>query len=558
MSLRKILFLVVCVILLLLSNSIIRNTFLKNELTPIYDNISINKYFERYEGVRTYVSQNDKIIKNINITAGLYKRDLECNDAKIVIFNSAALYQINDIKNNIMVDNIENGNRIILKNSYGANISDISLKDNGYYSIGIKCGNYHIIESTYGRLYKYRKKIYNVSYEINNNEIDALFKNIVPDKYAEILYLDAELKEFGNHYFLQGNLYVKNIESARSNLIIEVEDDTGEKKYFKTFLNASAWTRKQYGNSALLTGFNASILELNHNSEYFNIKFYIYNDDKLYSSRKTYVYELINETYKRIDDDKQANTSRPMKKSKKFNTVINKEIVNKDLGIDKEQDKYLFRGVSFIQNSDSKDYQIFVEIKNDKHEGLYRVEHKYSDWAARNYGKQYAYSHILLPLSKEQLSDNGTIKLYLKNGDNYYTTGREHIYSFENDKYLINKIYDSKINEKYIGIDKNNDNTFTFRGAIYKENEESSNYNIIVEVKNENGDIKYNIPKTYSKYMADMLGEKYAYSHILLQLSKEQLGDNGVIKLYLKNGDNYYTTGREYTYSLKNNEYSIK
>ena len=58
--------------------------------------------------------------------------------------------------------------------------------------------------------------------------------------------------------------------------------------------------------------------------------------------------------------------------------------------------------------------------------------------------------------------------------------------------------------------------------------------------------------------MADMLGEKYAYSHILLQLSKEQLGDNGVIKLYLKNGDNYYTTGREYTYSLKNNEYSIK
>ena len=52
---------------------------------------------------------------------------------------------------------------------------------------------------------------------------------------------------------------------------------------------------------------------------------------------------------------------------------------------------------------------------------------------------------------------------------------------------------------------------------LYKENAESSNYNIIVEVKNENGDIKYNIPKMYSKYMADMLGEKYAYSHILLQ-----------------------------------------
>ena len=58
--------------------------------------------------------------------------------------------------------------------------------------------------------------------------------------------------------------------------------------------------------------------------------------------------------------------------------------------------------------------------------------------------------------------------------------------------------------------------------------------------------------------MADRLGEKYAYSHILLNLSKEQLSNNGVIKLYLKKGDNYYTTGREYIYNFEKDTYSIK
>ena len=230
---------------------------------------------------------------------------------------------------------------------------------------------------------------------------------------------------------------------------------------------------------------------------------------------------------------------------------------------------YKLSGILFIKDEqiDSYDSIAFIKITTDSESKVYRIPMTYNEWMYKNVGP---YSRISMFFTNIYINDfnKAHIEYMMLNNNKVYKHDKIYYYHMKDDNITLSFThqgynieykpkYDNMIREKYIGIDKNN-NSFIFRGALYKENEESNNYDIVVEVRNEEGNFSYTIPKKYSKYMADREGEKYAYSHILLNLSKEQLSDNGIIKLYLKNGDNYYTSGREYIYNFENDTYSIK
>ena len=531
------------------------NTTEKITRTDI-SNFNIISYIENRMGPYFWIldtqKKNDMI--SVNMNGGFYDNKTSKNIDNENMF----LYIMGE--NNYKLESTKafspilerNGNLAGAYNGFNSNFNTYIMK-NGIYSFGIQENDNKIIKSTERKIYKKNEKVRQIAYDLDDNEYQKLVNGdyLAGDNSKLVLGKPAMIEKIeSNLYKLSGILFIKDeqIDSYDSIAFIKIITDN-ESKVYRIPMTYNEWMYKNVGSYARISMFVTKMYI--NDFEKANIEYMILNNNKLYTHDKIYYYQNKNDNITLSYTHQGYNIE--------YNPVYDNMLREQYIGIDKNNgNNFTFRGAIYKENGESSDYDIIVEVRNEEGNFSYVIPKQYSKYMTDRLGDKYAYSHILLQLSTKQLSDNGVIKLYLKNGDNYYTTDREYIYSFENNKYLINKIYDNKINEKYIGIDKNNDNTFTFRGAIYKENAESSNYNIIVEVKNENGDIKYNIPKMYSKYMADMLGEKYAYSHILLQLSKEQLGDNGVIKLYLKNGDNYYTTGREYTYSLKNNEYSIK
>ena len=704
-----------------------------------YNEIS---YLESHKGLYFWLlnPQEKYNMISVNIDGGFYDKK-SCENIK---YDNMSLYLLG--KTNYIIESYNRFSPFLTRTNdisgsykgFNSNFNTFIVKD-GVYSLGIMDQENNIIKSTERKIYKRDNKVMQTAYDLNDDEVKRLmtnnYKNI---NNTELTLINpTKIKRIDkNLYNISGILFIKNenIDSYDSVAYIKIMTDN-ESKIYRIPMLYNEWMEKNIGEYSRISMFITNVYIEDFDEA--NIEYMIVNNNQLYKHDKIYYYQ------NQIDNDNLTLSFTHQGYNIKYNPVYDNMLREKYIGIDKDNKNFIFRGSLYKENDESSSYDIIVEIRNENGNFSYNVPKTYSKYMADIEGEKYAYSHILLNLSKEQLSNNGVIKLYLKKGDNYYTTGREYEYFYDNETYIIkddvdnkskigqkkdifeategttyksgvneletaydlnddeikrlmtnnykninnteltlinptkikridknlynisgilfiknenidsydsvayikimtdneskiyripmlynewmeknigeysrismfitnvyiedfdeanieymivnnnqlykhdkiyyyqnqidndnltlsfthqgynikyNPVYDNMLREKYIGIDKDNKN-FIFRGSLYKENDESSSYDIIVEIRNENGNFSYNVPKTYSKYMADIEGEKYAYSHILLNLSKEQLSNNGVIKLYLKKGDNYYTTGREYIYNFENDTYSIK
>ena len=501
--------------------------------------------FDSDEGSTFYMEYEDLDIKKIiSIRAGIYQKiSSEKSEINIILYNADNKYILKSVDSWYVVPD-GNGGVNALPIAKQSEINKYSIKK-GTYNIGFLDNiTKNIYQSTTGRIVVRKDNAYVIPYMIDAKEIEEALKQPIYTSDVINVEIPKVLESEDNLTKMNGLIALSGHNSTKYSLFVNIFNKNIN-YYYRVPLYRNDWVEKEMGKNLVMSYFKPKIEHLS-NEQDINVQYLFYEDNKIYTDNKIYYYKKDNDNLTLSFEHQGYNIQ--------YNSECDKMIREKYIGIDKNNNSFIFRGALYKENEESNNYDIVVEVRNEEGNFSYTIPKKYSKYMADREGEKYAYSHILLNLSKEQLSDNGIIKLYLKNGDNYYTTGREYTYIYENNKYFI---YDDIVREQYIGID-NNDNSFIFRGAVYIENKESSSYDIIVKIKNENGNFSYTIPKKYSKYMADRLGEKYAYSHILLNLSKEQLSNNGVIKLYLKKGDNYYTTGREYIYNFEKDTYSIK
>ena len=501
--------------------------------------------FDSDEGSTFYMEYEDLDIKKIiSIRAGIYQKiSSEKSEINIILYNADNKYILKSVDSWYVVPD-GNGGVNALPIAKQSEINKYSIKK-GTYNIGFLDNiTKNIYQSTTGRIVVRKDNAYVIPYMIDVKEIEEALKQPIYTSDVINVEIPKVLESEDNLTKMNGLIALSGHNSTKYSLFVNIFNKNIN-YYYRVPLHRNDWVEKEMSKNLVMSYFKPKIEHLS-NEQDINVQYLFYEDNKIYTDNKIYYYKQNNDNLTLSFEHQGYNIQ--------YNSEYDKMIREKYIGIDKNNNSFIFRGALYKEDEESNNYDIVVEVRNEEGNFSYTIPKKYSKYMADREGEKYAYSHILLNLSKEQLSDNGIIKLYLKNGDNYYTTGREYTYIYENNKYFI---YDDIVREQYIGID-NNDNSFIFRGSVYIENEESSNYDIIVKIKNENGNFSYNVPKGYSKYMADRLGEKYAYSHILLNLSKEQLSNNGVIKLYLKKGDNYYTTGREYIYNFENDTYSIK
>ena len=515
----------------------------KNEPNPlknfreIQNNIQINptNYFETFNNL-AITEENNKNEKKSNIN----------------ILNNMIIgkknYIINDKNKNIENFSITNFNHNYI--GMGQPIINMNMNQNGESMISFResQNKYKQFENKYFNLNNQYKKLRNEFDEINNSNKSLLELLSYWQKfYLEIkeIVLPEERKNNNDksiYDYMDDPYRIQVIDEVKKLIIIS--RDKVYKNYYKTSINNFSIinNNKNNTNNIINKNWNKNLSQNNVESFYI-LKFKILNDDDLNDNINN-----VKMSKKFLDESDDLDFLPPMKYPEKINIGINTENIESDnnndiifdskkLFISKKINKYTYfeiksnttnninsnnsnkiatkqenpRVKKIISNSSNKNIFIKTKPKDLQINSLERICIKGKPTLPKKFKKNntFKFAFIQTDLSSNEIDE---------------------LYTFKNEKEIIIKQYEEKINTLNNYIKNNN-------LSSYRSNKKIINYNI--KTNKENTSPNKNVNNTNSKiFLPEMIPPENTYK-IFMNCIKNFKYEEGIYQKFLKEDDLY-------------------
>ena len=515
----------------------------KNEPNPlknfreIQNNIQINptNYFETFNNL-AITEENNKNEKKSNIN----------------ILNNMIIgkknYIINDKNKNIENFSITNFNHNYI--GMGQPIINMNMNQNGESMISFResQNKYKQFENKYFNLNNQYKKLRNEFDEINNSNKSLLELLSYWQKfYLEIkeIVLPEERKNNNDksiYDYMDDPYRIQVIDEVKKLIIIS--RDKVYKNYYKTSINNFSIinNNKNNTNNIINKNWNKNLSQNNVESFYI-LKFKILNDDDLNDNINN-----VKMSKKFLDESDDLDFLPPMKYPEKINIGINTDNIESDnnndikfdskkLFISKKINKYTYFEIKSnttnnINSNNSNKLSTKQEnprvkkiISNSSNKNIF-IKTKPKDLQINSLERICIKGKPTLP---KKFKKNNTFKFAFIQTD-LSSNEIDELYTFKNEKEIIIKQYEEKINTLNNYIKNNN-------LSSYRSNKKIINYNI--KTNKENTSPNKNINNTNSKiFLPEMIPPENTYK-IFMNCIKNFKYEEGIYQKFLKEDDLY-------------------
>ncbi len=515
----------------------------KNEPNPlknfreIQNNIQINptNYFETFNNL-AITEENNKNEKKSNIN----------------ILNNMIIgkknYIINDKNKNIENFSITNFNHNYI--GMGQPIINMNMNQNGESMISFResQNKYKQFENKYFNLNNQYKKLRNEFDEINNSNKSLLELLSYWQKfYLEIkeIVLPEERKNNNDksiYDYMDDPYRIQVIDEVKKLIIIS--RDKVYKNYYKTSINNFSIinNNKNNTNNIINKNWNKNLSQNNVESFYI-LKFKILNDDDLNDNINN-----VKMSKKFLDESDDLDFLPPMKYPEKINIGINTENIESDnnndikfdskkLFISKKINKYTYFEIKSnttnnINSNNSNKLSTKQEnprvkkiISNSSNKNIF-IKTKPKDLQINSLERICIKGKPTLP---KKFKKNNTFKFAFIQTD-LSSNEIDELYTFKNEKEIIIKQYEEKINTLNNYIKNNN-------LSSYRSNKKIINYNI--KTNKENTSPNKNVNNTNSKiFLPEMIPPENTYK-IFMNCIKNFKYEEGIYQKFLKEDDLY-------------------
>ena len=515
----------------------------KNEPNPlknfreIQNNIQINptNYFETFNNL-AITEENNKNEKKSNIN----------------ILNNMIIgkknYIINDKNKNIENFSITNFNHNYI--GMGQPIINMNMNQNGESMISFResQNKYKQFENKYFNLNNQYKKLRNEFDEINNSNKSLLELLSYWQKfYLEIkeIVLPEERKNNNDksiYDYMDDPYRIQVIDEVKKLIIIS--RDKVYKNYYKTSINNFSIinNNKNITNNIINKNWNKNLSQNNVESFYI-LKFKILNDDDLNDNINN-----VKMSKKFLDESDDLDFLPPMKYPEKINIGINTDNIESDnnndikfdskkLFISKKINKYTYFEIKSntannINSNNSNKLSTKQEnprvkkiISNSSNKNIF-IKTKPKDLQINSLERICIKGKPTLP---KKFKKNNTFKFAFIQTD-LSSNEIDELYTFKNEKEIIIKQYEEKINTLNNYIKNNN-------LSSYRSNKKIINYNI--KTNKENTSPNKNVNNTNSKiFLPEMIPPENTYK-IFMNCIKNFKYEEGIYQKFLKEDDLY-------------------
>ncbi len=515
----------------------------KNEPNPlknfreIQNNIQINptNYFETFNNL-AITEENNKNEKKSNIN----------------ILNNMIIgkknYIINDKNKNIENFSITNFNHNFI--GTGQPIINMNMNQNGESMISFResQNKYKQFENKYFNLNNQYKKLRNEFDEINNSNKSLLELLSYWQKfYLEIkeIVLPEERKNNNDksiYDYMDDPYRIQVIDEVKKLIIIS--RDKVYKNYYKTSINNFSIinNNKNNTNNIINKNWNKNLSQNNVESFYI-LKFKILNDDDLNDNINN-----VKMSKKFLDESDDLDFLPPMKYPEKINIGINTDNIESDnnndimfdskkLFISKKINKYTYFEIKSnttnnINSNNSNKLSTKQEnprvkkiISNSSNKNIF-IKTKPKDLQINSLERICIKGKPTLP---KKFKKNNTFKFAFIQTD-LSSNEIDELYTFKNEKEIIIKQYEEKINTLNNYIKNNN-------LSSYRSNKKIINYNI--KTNKENTSPNKNVNNTNSKiFLPEMIPPENTYK-IFMNCIKNFKYEEGIYQKFLKEDDLY-------------------
>ena len=515
----------------------------KNEPNPlknfreIQNNIQINptNYFETFNNL-AITEENNKNEKKSNIN----------------ILNNMIIgkknYIINDKNKNIENFSITNFNHNYI--GMGQPIINMNMNQNGESMISFResQNKYKQFENKYFNLNNQYKKLRNEFDEINNSNKSLLELLSYWQKfYLEIkeIVLPEERKNNNDksiYDYMDDPYRIQVIDEVKKLIIIS--RDKVYKNYYKTSINNFSIinNNKNNTNNIINKNWNKNLSQNNVESFYI-LKFKILNDDDLNDNINN-----VKMSKKFLDESDDLDFLPPMKYPEKINIGINTDNIESDnnndimfdskkLFISKKINKYTYFEIKSnttnnINSNNSNKLSTKQEnprvkkiISNSSNKNIF-IKTKPKDLQINSLERICIKGKPTLP---KKFKKNNTFKFAFIQTD-LSSNEIDELYTFKNEKEIIIKQYEEKINTLNNYIKNNN-------LSSYRSNKKIINYNI--KTNKENTSPNKNVNNTNSKiFLPEMIPPENTYK-IFMNCIKNFKYEEGIYQKFLKEDDLY-------------------
>ena len=515
----------------------------KNEPNPlknfreIQNNIQINptNYFETFNNL-AITEENNKNEKKSNIN----------------ILNNMIIgkknYIINDKNKNIENFSITNFNHNYI--GMGQPIINMNMNQNGESMISFResQNKYKQFENKYFNLNNQYKKLRNEFDEINNSNKSLLELLSYWQKfYLEIkeIVLPEERKNNNDksiYDYMDDPYRIQVIDEVKKLIIIS--RDKVYKNYYKTSINNFSIinNNKNNTNNIINKNWNKNLSQNNVESFYI-LKFKILNDDDLNDNINN-----VKMSKKFLDESDDLDFLPPLKYPEKINIGINTDNIESDnnndikfdskkLFISKKINKYTYFEIKSnttnnINSNNSNKLSTKQEnprvkkiISNSSNKNIF-IKTKPKDLQINSLERICIKGKPTLP---KKFKKNNTFKFAFIQTD-LSSNEIDELYTFKNEKEIIIKQYEEKINTLNNYIKNNN-------LSSYRSNKKIINYNI--KTNKENTSPNKNINNTNSKiFLPEMIPPENTYK-IFMNCIKNFKYEEGIYQKFLKEDDLY-------------------